>query len=112
MSLSLLEILWKLGLAHAITDIVMQDGKLTNMGRNKIRGQHPHWFYWLIAHGLIQGGGVYWATGLPLLGLAESVAHTVIDFGKCEHYYGVHVDQGLHLLCKIVWALIFVGVIL
>jgi hypothetical protein len=35
--------------------------------------------------------------------MAETVLHWLIDFGKCEKWYSIHVDQGLHLLCKALW---------
>ena len=35
--------------------------------------------------------------------VAESVAHWLIDHGKCQKLYGIHLDQGLHVLCKVAW---------
>ena len=29
--------------------------------------------------------------------------HWFIDFGKCEKLYGMHVDQTMHLVCKVLW---------
>jgi hypothetical protein len=43
-------------------------------------------------------------TGQPLLGLAEWGLHSLIDLGKCQRRYSMGADQGLHLLCKVVWA--------
>ena len=43
-------------------------------------------------------------TGQPLLGLAEWGLHTLIDLGKCQRRYRMGADQGLHLLCKGIWA--------
>lgn len=62
------------------------------------------WAHVLTAHCLIHGGAVALATGSVALGLAETVAHWIIDFGKCRRWYGFHVDQFLHLGCKLVWA--------
>jgi hypothetical protein len=42
-------------------------------------------------------------TGVPLLGLAEAAAHGLIDWGKCLGRYSLPIDQGLHLLCKLLW---------
>ena len=42
-------------------------------------------------------------TGVPLLGLAEMLAHFYIDYGKCRLRYSLALDQALHLLCKVVW---------
>ena len=49
-------------------------------------------------------------TGIWWLGALEALAHALIDFGKCEGRYGIHVDQGLHVACKIVWLAIFMTV--
>jgi hypothetical protein len=43
-------------------------------------------------------------TGQPLLGLAEWGLHSLIELGKCQRHYNMGADQGLHLLCKVVWA--------
>jgi hypothetical protein len=42
-------------------------------------------------------------TGIPVLGLAEMLAHGLIDFGKCRFGYKLIVDQALHWACKIIW---------
>ena len=61
----------------------------------------PPWYYWLLAHALVHGGFVYLITGSLVLGVVETVLHTIIDFCKCEHWIGFHVDQSLHILCKV-----------
>jgi len=43
--------------------------------------------------------------------VAEFVVHWLIDFGKCEHFYGFNTDQLFHLICKLVWISIMVGII-
>ena len=42
-------------------------------------------------------------TGIPLLGVAEMVAHSLIDFGKCRLGYKLIVDQAMHWACKVIW---------
>lgn len=64
---------------------------------------HVPWYYWLTAHALMHAGGVALVTGSVALGGAELCAHWAIDFGKCERWYGIHVDQALHLACKVAW---------
>jgi hypothetical protein len=63
----------------------------------------PAWWYWLGSHAFVHGGAVFIVTGSLALGLAETVLHFAIDFGKCEHWYGIHVDQLLHILCKLAY---------
>lgn len=68
------------------------------------------WFYWLTAHAVMQGAGVFLVTSSLALGLFETVAHWLIDFGKCERWYSIHVDQALHLTCKLTYvALLWAG---
>jgi hypothetical protein len=64
------------------------------------------WGWWLTAHAAIHGFVVAWITGLPLLGLAEWLVHACIDLGKCRGCYRLNLDQTLHLLCKLLWAVL------
>lgn len=61
------------------------------------------WPYVLTAHALEHGLAVFLVTGRLDLALAETAAHWVIDFGKCEKWYGIHVDQWMHIACKVLW---------
>ena len=112
----MIEIIWKLLAAHAVTDCLLQDRKISAVADNKRRfklghvtgpGHNSDWMYWLWSHGCLNGIGVYLATGNAWCALAESILHSVIDFGKCERFYGLHTDQFLHFLCKLsyVWFL-------
>jgi hypothetical protein len=42
-------------------------------------------------------------TGSPSLALAELLLHALIDRLKCRGWYGITVDQLLHLACKLLW---------
>ena len=95
--------LFGLLVGHAVADFGLQSEW---MGKHK----SPHeslpyvpWYYVLGAHGVIHGGAVYLVTGSVVFGVAETVLHSVIDLGKCRGYYGIHVDQGFHLVCKLLW---------
>lgn len=100
---------------HFIADFWMQSDALARM-KNRHRkpevppGQTPQtiWPYALSAHASHHGVCVALATGSWTLGLAEMVAHAVVDFGKCENWYGIHVDQALHLVCKVAWLVVIV----
>jgi hypothetical protein len=35
--------------------------------------------------------------------LAETGLHWLIDHGKCQGWYRIHVDQSLHVACKLLW---------
>ena len=106
----MIETLFRLLVGHAIADFALQGDHIAR-GKNRHRKTEPPpgqvytlcWPYFLTAHSLIHGGAVYLATGSWELGTAETIAHWCIDFGKCEGWYGVHVDQLLHFTCKIGW---------
>ena len=74
-----------------------------SLSQNKRKANTSAWLYYLWGHGLMHGGGVYIVTGNVYLGLAEAVAHTIIDYLKCEGKFGMVVDQSLHMLCKLIW---------
>lgn len=111
------ETLFLLIAGHALADFPLQ-GDFIAKGKNRHTpttappGQkwQPVWPLVLSAHGLIHGGVVALVTGIWWLGALEAVAHAVIDFGKCEAKYGIYTDQGLHMLCKLVWFAIFLAV--
>lgn len=67
------------------------------------------WYYWMTAHALMHGAAVAFITNSIALGLAETAAHWAIDFGKCERWFSIHVDQALHLACKALWLAIAAG---
>ena len=90
---------------HVIADYPLQGDFLARAKSRRtviVPGQ-CWWPHALTAHALIHGGFVYVITGNLALGVAETVAHWLIDFGKCENWYGIHTDQGLHIGCKVAW---------
>lgn len=101
-------LLYLLIAAHALFDFPLQGD---SVAREKSRHsksdlqKHVPWYYWLTAHALCHGAAVAVLTNSVWLGLAETVAHWAIDFGKCEGKYSIHVDQALHLACKVMWFL-------
>jgi len=108
-----LHLLWWLIVGHALADFVLQSGAMAIGKSRHYQGApgEPPWYYWLTSHALVHGGVVGLITGSAGLGVAEFVAHWVIDFGKCEHFYGFNTDQLFHLICKFVWIAIMVGII-
>lgn len=113
-------LMFKLLCGHALADYALQSPW---MAKAKSRHAGPPegysaalhgpvqtiWPYVLTAHALIHGLAVTILTGSSALGLAETVAHWLIDFGKCERWYGIHADQWMHVGCKVAWTLIAVG---
>ena len=106
----MLNTLFYLIAGHALADFSLQSDAMAK-GKNRHRKTEPPpgatytpcWPYWLTAHALIHGATVAVITGSVHLGIAETIAHWCIDFGKCENWYGIHIDQALHFLCKATW---------
>ena len=61
------------------------------------------WYYWLFSHAAMHALAVVFVTNNLILGILELIAHWIIDYGKCEKWYDIHVDQALHIGCKILW---------
>lgn len=107
---ALLAMLWWLLIGHAVMDFWAQSDALARM-KNRHRapevppGQRPMtiWPYALTSHALMHGAAVAVVTGSVGLGIAEAVSHWLIDFGKCENWYGIHADQAAHVVCKLAW---------
>lgn len=99
--MSVAHLLWWLLVGHAVADFWAQSDALA-MLKNRHRNTSPYlpWYYALSAHALMHGAAVAFVTDSVGLGLVEAVAHWIIDFGKCENWYDIHVDQFLHVLCK------------
>jgi hypothetical protein len=95
--------------AHFVADYPLQ-GDTTAREKNRHSTtdlqKFVPWFYWLTAHALMHGGAVAFITGSIALGVAETLAHWLIDFGKCEKWYSIHADQALHLGCKAAWLVV------
>jgi hypothetical protein len=115
-------ILFYLLAGHALMDFGLQSESMalekSRHSKTQLQKEVP-WYYWLTAHSLLHGGAVAVITqslGLGItqslgLGIAETVCHWVIDFAKCEKRTNIHVDQALHVACKLIWyALIVNGV--
>lgn len=92
---------------HALADQPLQPAWLSAAKRRwSTEGRKGVWVMALGGHGLIHGGFVALLTGSWVLGAAETVAHALIDFAKCERKIGMWTDQTLHVLCKVVWVVI------
>lgn len=104
-----MNLLFLLLAAHALCDYPLQ-GDFLAKAKNRVAPLPGiPWFQALGAHALIHGGAVALLTGIWWLGLAEAVAHFVIDDAKCRNRLTFNADQLLHGLCKVVWALVAGG---
>lgn len=76
---------------------------------SEAKAKGPLRFYHLVAHAGIQGTAVALVTGNVWLGLAEWIAHTVIDELKVRGKTSFALDQALHIACKLAWLAIIFG---
>lgn len=93
---------------HLIADCVFQSD---TMAKHKARAfvravGMPPWWWWLAAHAAMHGAMVYMILGRVDLACGEFAAHGLIDFGKCEHKFGLAFDQSLHVACKVLWVIL------
>ena len=104
-------------IGHSVADFPLQGSFLAAA---KDRHQHPPgidpndsgrrriWIYAMSAHCCVHAGFVWMITGNWKLGVAEFIAHWIIDFLKCEGLTNFDVDQALHLLTKLVFVILAV----
>lgn len=96
----------KLIFSHFLCDFVLQNDTMAvnkNRNANTALQKSVPYYYWLLAHSIMHGGFAFFFTGSIFIGVAETLLHYIIDFGKCEGKYSIHTDQILHILCKLAW---------
>lgn len=99
-----LAILAMMVVVHALLDYPLQGDFLARAKNRLAPVPGVPWYQGLAAHSIIQGGGVWFVTGAPLLGLSEALCHFVIDDLKSMGRITFNQDQALHIVCKVAWA--------
>jgi hypothetical protein len=51
---------------------------------------------------------VYVITGSALCAALEFASHWLIDYGKCEKNYSLHIDQTMHMLFKVLYCVLLI----
>lgn len=100
------EVLFFLIVGHALADYPLQGEFLSQAKNRNTQIGKMFWPHALASHSFIHGGFVAAITGSVSLGVAEAVVHGITDWLKCESKISLNVDQGIHIFCKVVWALI------
>lgn len=107
-----ISILFLLVFGHSLADYALQN-RFMAIGKNPTLKHLPEyntpnsrkWYHKMIAHCSIHGGMVMLFTGSVGLGILEFAMHWIIDMQKCKKNINADVDQALHILCKIIYAL-------
>ena len=96
---------------HALGDFALQTQWVAankERPKNTDKSSPVVWPHVLLAHSLHHGLIVYLITQSLYLGIAETIVHAVCDFCKGERFFGLHVDQGIHIASKVAWTLLAV----
>lgn len=107
--MDLITMLALLLVGHALADYPLQGDFLSRAKNraNPIPG--VPWYNGLLPHAAIHAGFAGIITGSLWLGLAEFIAHCIIDDAKCTGKFGsdparsFNIDQVCHVACKMVW---------
>ena len=65
------------------------------------------WPMALFGHAMIHASAVLIITGMPALAASELVIHAITDYTKCKNGLTYNGDQTVHLVCKMIWAIIY-----
>lgn len=112
--MNFIEILFVLLFLHFLADFSLQSEAMAK-GKNRhfrseyiLKGEKNKitWFYWLTAHTFIQGGLIFIFFPIIWIALIEVVFHFLLDFLKCDNVTNPHIDQGLHVLLRIIYAMV------
>ncbi len=113
--MNFIQLLWLLIAGHCLADTALQpDVMAKGKRRQEIdlsrvpKGQKPVnlRFFWMTHHAMIHGLIVCLITQNIYLGMAETILHWGIDYGKCENLYSPYGDQALHILTKVFYIII------
>ncbi|MFZ4764229.1 MAG: DUF3307 domain-containing protein [Roseimicrobium sp.] len=101
-----LVVLFALLIGHAIADYPLQGDFLAiHKDRHARKGSNDFpptlWLHCLIAHSLVHAGAVWIVTGHVAFAFAELILHFILDAAKCERWTSYHIDQLLHVMCKV-----------
>jgi len=102
----MIELFLLLLFGHALADYPLQGDFLAKAKNRTAPIPGFPWWHALGAHSVIHGGFVGVITGNWWLGLAEVVAHFLIDDAKCRGRIGINTDQALHVAFKALWVFI------
>lgn len=100
--------------AHFVCDTVFQPPHVSQQKHPLWAKQRAYtqttWPYVMIGHAATHAFAVYLITNSFLCFLLELWFHAHIDYLKCTGKFGtkhnMHIDQGLHILCKLFYVFV------
>jgi hypothetical protein len=101
-----IELLALLLLAHFLLDYPLQ-GDFLSKAKNRVNPiPHVPWYQAMFAHTAMHGIAVGLITGIWILAVLEMAIHWITDDLKCRGELTFNQDQAIHIICKVVWAII------
>jgi len=101
------KLLFSLIATHFLCDYPLQGDFIGKFKCRKIQRDFGiPWWHLMTAHAFIHAGAVLFITNNVYFVLFELIAHFIIDVLKCEGYTNIHVDQTLHIVCKIMYVMV------
>lgn len=96
-------LLFLLLVGHMLADHPLQ-GPFLSMAKNHRKPVDGFpWYLALVSHTTIQSGVVFIVTGSLWFAAIEFIAHTTVDWMKCDERLTAIEDQALHVLCKLAY---------
>lgn len=88
---------------HFLFDYPLQGDFLAQQKNPECKARYVPWYHANFAHAAIHGLPVGIVTGSVTLGLYEVMFHFAIDLLKSKGFINIHIDQFLHISCKVMW---------
>lgn len=107
--MNFLTLVWWLFLGHLVADYPLQTDFIAKYKSRLANIPQIPWYYVLLGHAGTHGAMVGLITGSMVFSAVETLLHFFIDWAKCEGKTNIHVDQVIHVTCKIGIALALTG---
>jgi hypothetical protein len=104
-----MSIFFALLIGHVLADYPLQGDFLARAKNHRAPIPGAPWYQALGAHALVHAGAVWVITGVWWMGAMEFFLHALIDYGKCDGKISFNLDQSFHVLCKIAYAVMLLG---
>ena len=112
----MINLFFKLVIGHFIADIPLQSDSLAKQKNPHAKPPAAYdpavhgplytcWPYYMAAHASIHAATVYLITGSVNLAMIEFGTHYFIDTLKSYFRLPIHLDQLLHIACKLIYVL-------